>query len=107
MTESISRETARAVLALEMGENDANAKTIREYLTKLLVLVWEDREGFNGKRPFGNSGWENEIYAAIVKAGLVAGVLNDHEGLDEIEFSDEQFADRLVDAAIREMGRPS
>ena len=37
------------------------------------IMVWEDRECFNGKRPFGNSGWEEDLYT-LVKAGYVEEV---------------------------------
>jgi hypothetical protein len=100
----ISRESARAVLAVPMGDNDAEAATIGEYLTKLLQGVWEDRDGFDGKRPFGNSSWEGEVYIALVEAGLVAGVMDD-DSLEYMEDCDEQYANRLVDAAIQEMGQ--
>lgn len=106
MSRDISRESARAVLAVPMQDNDAKAATIGEYLTKLLQGVWEDRDGFDGKRPFGNSSWEGEVYIALVEAGLVAGVMDD-DSLEYMEDCDEQFADRLVDAAIQEMGRPA
>lgn len=59
--------SADEILDAKMGENDADASTIRDYLKSLLTLVWSDGEGFDGKRPFGNSGWEGEIYATLVE----------------------------------------
>lgn len=54
------------------------ALTVREYLKKLLSKVWSDDECFNGKRPFGNSGWkyENGICAMLIKHGLLEGKLD-------------------------------
>jgi hypothetical protein len=62
------------ILALPMPSyNDAEAKTIGEYLKKLLAEVWEREECFSGKRPFGNSGWKYEVYAALVIGKVVEG----------------------------------
>lgn len=44
------------ILEIEMGENDADASTIKSYLLSLLTELWSKGEGFSGKRPFGNSG---------------------------------------------------
>lgn len=60
-----------AVLDLELEENDADAATVREYLQALLCAVWEEGEGFSGKRPFGNSGWEYDLTQPLIDAGLV------------------------------------
>ena len=64
------------ILDLPMGHNDAGASTIRDYLCCLLPTVWEEGEGFSGKRPFGNSGWENELYETLAKWQVIDGVEN-------------------------------
>jgi hypothetical protein len=61
---------AKAILDLEMPENDAGAKTVRQYLVALARQVWFEDEGFSGKRPFGNSGWSHELTNAVVAAGV-------------------------------------
>jgi len=45
--------------------------TCREYLCELLAAVWEQEEGFNGKRPFGNSGWQGDILDALADAKCI------------------------------------
>lgn len=67
----------KKVLDLPMGENDANASTVGDYLIKLLLTLWKEGEGFSGKRPFGNSGWEYELYSPLIKAGMVKGELDE------------------------------
>lgn len=67
----------KKILDIPMGENDANASTIGEYLIKLLLTLWKEGEGFDGKRPFGNSGWEYELYQPLIKAGVVKGELDE------------------------------
>lgn len=65
------------VLKLPMQENGAGATTVGDYLRRLLKTLWEEGEGFSGKRPFGNSGWEDELYTALVVGGFVGGVTED------------------------------
>jgi len=54
--------TGEEILNIKMVPNDADAETIRDYLKALLNQLWMEDEGFSGKRPFGNSGWQHEIY---------------------------------------------
>ena len=64
------------ILALPMQHNDAEAATIGDYLKALLRELWRRGEGFSGKRPFGNSGWEHELYRALIAGGAVNGTLD-------------------------------
>jgi len=73
------------ILALSMGENDAGAKTIREYLVCLAEACFLEGEGFSGKRPFGNSGWERELYLPLVKAGVIVGEIDEDGKLDRYD----------------------
>jgi hypothetical protein len=74
--------------------------TIRWYLIELLAKVWEQGEGFNGKRPFGNSGWENDLYLPLVAGGFVKGELDEDGCLDLV---DNESANTLVFAIIESM----
>ena len=71
MNETMQRIVGRSILDLPMQENDAAASTVRDYLQRLLRGVWIEGEGFDGKRPFGNSGWQDEVYKTLGKAGLI------------------------------------
>jgi len=92
--------TPQQILALPMGENDADAATIREYLIALLAALWDEKEGFNGKRPFGNSGWDGDFVAALIQAGAIEGEL-DEDGY--IVRCDDDAAETLI-AAIQALG---
>lgn len=85
------------------GHNDANADTVREYLTALLRTLWTEEEGFSAKRPFGNSSWQYDVYIPLVKAGLISGKL-DEDGY--VEECDDKAADKLILAAIERLGAP-
>jgi hypothetical protein len=93
--------TSEQVLACPMRKNDADAVTVGDYLIKLLALVWQDGEGFDGKRPFGNSSWEYEIFEALADAGLI-WVAWDED--DSIEDFDRDAAEKLVADAIEAIG---
>lgn len=75
-------------------------KNVREFLSLLLVKVWREDEGFNGKRPFGNSGWKSDVYKALVKAGALEGTLDEDGYLDDC---DRDAGDELILAAIRDI----
>lgn len=98
--------TTAEILALSMQQpNDAGAATIREYLVKLLATLWDEGEGFSGKRPLGNSCWESDLYIPLIKAGIVEGVLDEENGwLDEISDEAESKARQWIAAAIQTLG---
>lgn len=54
--------------------------TMREYFYGLLSTLWVQGEGFNPQGMFGKSGWEHDMYAALIRHGLVTGEL-DSDGL--------------------------
>lgn len=75
--------------------------TIRQYLRELLVTLWCEGESFSGKRPFGNSGWEYDLYKPLIVAGVITGTLDDEYG--SVEECDEEEGHRVVLALIDEM----
>ena len=81
-------------------QNDG--RTLREYLTDLLLTVWQEGECFSGKRPFGNSGWQSDVYHSLGKAEYVDGTWNNYDGFEEFE-PDVNQADRLIAEVIRYM----
>ncbi len=87
------------VLDIPLGENDANAATIRDYLKALLRKLWEEEEGFSGKRPFGNSGWAYDFDDALARAGKVSGT-QDEDGRYEVDRNDRDAVNDLIFDAI-------
>jgi hypothetical protein len=80
--------------------------TIREYLIKLLSTLWNEGEGFSSKNPFGNGGWEFELYRALVKAGAVEGTLDEEGYLDRFPRESQEKANRIVFGLIDQLGAP-
>lgn len=84
------------------ADNDANLQppndTIRDYLKALLTQLWLEKEEFSGKRPFGNSSWEYDLYKALIKANYIAGTIDDDGYLDPD--CDDAAGDALITQAI-------
>jgi hypothetical protein len=99
----MSQPDLRSVLDTPMGDNDANADTIREYLITLLATVWDEGEGFSAKRPFGNSGWQWELYAVLAQAGHINGTLDKDGYVDNVDI---HKGNLLIRDAIRALAGP-
>lgn len=93
--------TPQQVLDLELPPNDSGATTVRGYLLALLRELWREEEMFSGKRPFGNSGWQYDVYAPMARAGMVPGKFDADGYLGEFDYVP---ADRLILAAIEALG---
>lgn len=98
-TPDYDRDLARQVLDLPMQEE--GFPTIRAYLIGLLSKLWQHGEGFSGKRPFGNSGWNWDLYEPLIKAGLVTASYYEDGDIKDI---DGDTANQLIAEAIRELG---
>lgn len=77
--------THEEILALPMKDNDAGAATVGDYMRQLLKAIWREGESFSGKRPFGNSGWEFEVYAALIEGGALPGTLDEYGYVSEVD----------------------
>ena len=66
--------------------------TLRQYFYDLMSTLWCEGEGFDGKRPFGTSGWDYDIYVPLIKHRLIKGEYDEEneyiKNLDEAEASD-------------------
>lgn len=88
------------ILDLPMEANDSGATTVRGYLKELLCTLFKEGECFSGKRPFGNSGWQYDLYRPIIKAGFAKGRI-DEDGC--VDGCDSKECDRLIYEAIAAM----
>lgn len=91
--------TPNEILEIRFFCDDLGYKlTIREWLCELLLRLWDKGEGFSGKRPFGNSGWEWDVVPALIEAGVITGKIDDDGYVDEC---DEKALQDCIDAAIK------
>lgn len=86
---------------LVFESTDLNRRvTIADWLLTILETVMFEREGFSGKRPFGNSSWEGEAEIALIKAGFLEGVVDEDGYIESVEDSRYLFL-AIIDACFR------
>lgn len=98
---SFEPDPVHRILHLPLEENDAQAATVGEYLGLLLSTLWIQVEDFSSKRPFGNSNWQDPIYKALSKAGLVTIIYDEDGYIEEFTDEDEITADEFILQTIR------
>lgn len=101
----MNKFTSEQILNFPMNDNDSGANTIRGYLVALLVVLWDEGEGFSGKRPFGNSGWEWDVFVPLINFGAISGELEEDDGYTYIVNVDDAAGDKLIREAIQALGR--
>lgn len=77
--------------------------TVRGFLVALLDRLWDERDGFSGKRPFGDSGWEYDVYKALAAAGHVQVTLDEDGYVEDLPDDQQSRADRMIRDAIRSL----
>jgi hypothetical protein len=78
--------------ALETTLEDG--KTIRQYFQELLLELWRDPHGFNGKRPLDKGGWNIDIACALIRGGFIEGI-EDEEG-DILDYNAERVEEYVA-----------
>jgi hypothetical protein len=79
---------AKEILGLKISSCDFdNELTVLEYLKALLTALMKEGESFSGKRPFGNSGWERDVYKPLITAGMIDGKLDEDGYIEECDDS--------------------
>ena len=100
-TPQINDKSLLSALNIRFDSDAGDNLTIREYFYKLLKTLWEEGDGFSGKRPFGNSGWQYDLYAPLVKHGYVDGILDENGYVDEIKTNNaDEYISKLIEAAF-------
>jgi hypothetical protein len=97
----------RDILSLPIDQDDVEAATIGEYLAELLHALWAEGEGFSGKRPLGNSGWERNLYDALARAEAIECTWVGEGDDRELLTHDQKAADELIHSAIGAIAEPS
>jgi hypothetical protein len=93
------------VLSLRFECSDLDREvTIREYLCELLLTLWREGEGFSGKRPFGNSGWQYDLAPVLITSRVIDGRI-DEDGY--VEECDDDALTEVIESAILELAHPT
>lgn len=90
-----------SALEVRFDSDAGDGLTVRDYLRTLLETLWREGEGFSGKRPFGNSGWEYDLYAPLIKGGFLAGKLDEDGYVEDFDRTEaEAYVFALIGAAF-------
>lgn len=84
-------KSVMSALEVRFSSDAGDGLTVRDYLKTLLMTLWIEGEGFSGKRPFGNSGWDYELYAPLIAAGFITGSLDEEGFIQEVD-DDEAYS---------------
>jgi len=78
--------TREKILELPVMRHDlGDTLSMREYFERLFLKLWEENEGFNAKRPWGNSGWEYDVYVTLIKNKVIDGELDEDGYINKID----------------------
>jgi hypothetical protein len=90
---------SKDILELKFYSNDLDIEiTFREYFKRLLLELWNEMDNFSGKRPFGNGGWEYDLYICLIKNKIIKGTF-DEDGY--LKTCDNSSADIIIKKAIK------
>ena len=64
--------TNKEILKLRFYSDDLGKEiTIKKYLKLLLIKLLQETECFDGKRPFGSSGWTYDLGECLRENGII------------------------------------
>ncbi len=92
------------ILDLIFYSDDLHCRiTVRDFLKKLLTKLWEEEDGFTGKRPFGNSCWKDDIFTEMCKRKIIDGEIEYFEdgSILSIDWDGKKGNEILLDAIKR------
>ena len=89
------------ILNLTLPNNDAKAPNVRAFLKALLKTIWVEEDRFSGKRPFGSSSWDSELFEPLIRARVVTGSFDQDGYIQELDRPD---AEAAIASAIDALG---
>lgn len=90
------------VLELIFSSDDLGKEvSIGEFFYELLRKLWEEKEGFSGKRPFGNSDWDSDLCVCLIKNKLISGSLDEDGYIEDYDY--EEFNTFVKDKILPEL----
>lgn len=104
-------KTLAAALEVRFDSDIGNQRTVRDYLYQLLLTLWQKQDGFSGKRPFGNSGWEFDLIRPLVDQGFIKGsvTIDPKWGSSDYQYDQKAahaYIEKLIEYAFYNLGGP-
>ena len=86
---------SQEILDLKFYSNDFESEmTVSDFLRELFLILLLERESFNSKRPFGNSGWDGDLIKCFIQNGLCLGSIDSDGYIDN--YDNDGFVLRLA-----------
>lgn len=91
--------TNKEILKLRFYSDDLRKElTVEDYLKILLIKLLKETEGFNSKRPFGNSAWIYDLAYCLCKNRIIKSEeIEDEKGYYEFDY--EEFENKIIEIA--------
>lgn len=74
--------------------------TLKKYLKLTFLTFVKEGESFSGKRPFGNSDWEWQIYKGLISLDSSLGKLDEDRYIETV---DQRACDKIIIQCIEEV----
>lgn len=89
--------TNKEILKLKFYSDDLGKEiSIKKYLKKLLKKVILETEGFDGKRPFGNSDWIYELAYCLCENEIIENVpIEGEDGYYDFDY--DEFEKKMIE----------
>lgn len=78
---------------------------LRNYLRTLLSDLWARTSQFEGKRPYGSSGWKTDVFGAMIRSGHIKGELDENGWVETLTDKERQKADKMIQVLINDIFR--
>ena len=89
------------ILELKFYSNDLDEElSIKDFFKRLLKKLFEEGEGFSGKRPFGNSDWQYDLCSCLIEKGIVNGEIDEDGYVEECDWA---FFDMIIQRLIESL----
>lgn len=98
----INKKVAKKILGLPLRKDHAGNfedETIKDYLKRLLTELINQGDGFSGKYPIGNSGWQFDLYCALYDGKIIS--CDPAELDDDFDYEAIAECDRLIMDVIK------
>ena len=94
----VTEEQVLKAAAAMITFSDLNM-TVADFFRNCMLALWEEEDGFSGKRPICDSGWSIGITEALVRAKVVKGEIDADNDLVYNSY-DSKEVDEIIKAVI-------
>jgi len=95
----LTNDEIQSFLSAKCLDEDCQGKTHLTWIQEVLTELFKKEDAFNGKRPFGNSGWKTDIEGGLIKSIPRLGIIT----FDEENYIDQMESDYDLDDCFKQI----